>query len=403
MTSERIAQIGRYSTAYGSGKAIERDIRRRKKEEGEESEEDEETKKKSRSMEELFETKLAEKRMRIKHVGGDGNWLFRSVSHQVYGTEEHHAMIRARWMDYIEVEKEFFKQFIVGEAQTIDQYIEWKRRNGTWGDDVEIHALSEIYEAPIEIYAYSNTPMRTFSESRRNEGRIIRISYHARSHYNSIVDLSISREEDRILSDRPGSLEELAITKSRIKNNRETIESIMSGMQEEVKNEGGSSLANLLTSNESLIDRYKEIVQKSRSEFEQMGIRDMEVALEESLKTFNYDREKNEVTEEELAIQESKKLYEEELNENDIIKLAMEESIRANENAFLNDQVANQMDEGMLNNAIFESQAQFNFEQLRNTQVFINAKAMGFEENQIIDAMMNVGNDENMVFSYLLG
>lgn len=306
-------------------------------------------------------------------------------------------------MDYIELEKEFFKQFVVGEAQTIDQYIEMKRRDGTWGDDVEIHAMSEIYEAPIEIYAYANVPMRTFSESRRrDQGRVIRISYHARSHYNSIIDLSIPNKMDRIMSALPGELEELAITKSRIKNNQESIQSIMEGIQEEEKKEG-SSLANLLTSNENLIERYKEIVQRSRTEFEEMGVRDMELALEESLKTFNFDREKNELTEEEIALRESKKLYEAELNEDDILQLAMEESLRANEDVYLNHQIANQMEEGMIDNAIHQSQNQFNFDQLRNTPIFQNAKAMGFEDNQIIDAIMSVGNDENMVFSYLLG
>lgn len=176
----------------------------------------------------------------------------------------------------------------------------------------------------------------------------------------------------------------------------------MEGIQEEEKKEG-SSLANLLTSNENLIERYKEIVQRSRTEFEEMGVRDMELALEESLKTFNFDREKNELTEEEIALRESKKLYEEELNEDDILQLAMEESLRANEDVYLNHQIANQMEEGMIDNAIHQSQNQFNFDQLRNTPIFQNAKAMGFEDNQIIDAIMSVGNDENMVFSYLLG
>ena len=37
-------------------------------------------------------------------------------------------------------------------------------KNGSWGDDVEIQALSEIYDCPIQIYAYSTKQMRTFHE-----------------------------------------------------------------------------------------------------------------------------------------------------------------------------------------------------------------------------------------------
>jgi hypothetical protein len=36
-------------------------------------------------------------------------------------------------MDYISYEKNFFQDFIVGDINT---YIEKKRKNGQWGDDV---------------------------------------------------------------------------------------------------------------------------------------------------------------------------------------------------------------------------------------------------------------------------
>lgn len=45
-----------------------------------------------------------------------------------------------------------------------------KSQSGQWGDDVEIEALSEIYGRPIEIYATSARPLRTFHED--NEHKI---------------------------------------------------------------------------------------------------------------------------------------------------------------------------------------------------------------------------------------
>lgn len=69
-------------------------------------------------------------------------------------------------MDYIISEKEYFKDFIIGgNEESVEAYVARKRQNGTWGDDVEIQAMSEIYDRPIEIYAYSKDPMRTFHES----------------------------------------------------------------------------------------------------------------------------------------------------------------------------------------------------------------------------------------------
>lgn len=63
--------------------------------------------------------------------------------------------------------------------------------DSVWGDDVEMQALSEIYNCAIEIYAYSKTPMRTFHEKGVNnqKNKSIRISYHGSSHYNSVFTL----------------------------------------------------------------------------------------------------------------------------------------------------------------------------------------------------------------------
>ncbi len=68
-------------------------------------------------------------------------------------------------MDYILNEKEYFKDFIIGgDIKNVEAYVAKKRQDKIWGDDIEIQALSEIYNRPIEIYAYSKEPMRTFHE-----------------------------------------------------------------------------------------------------------------------------------------------------------------------------------------------------------------------------------------------
>lgn len=80
----------------------------------------------------------------------------------MYGTEDFHDKIRTACLDYIESEKVFFEAYI---DEDFEDYIVRKRQNGEWGDDIELQALSEIYNRPIEIYAYSATPMRTFHET----------------------------------------------------------------------------------------------------------------------------------------------------------------------------------------------------------------------------------------------
>ena len=91
-------------------------------------------------------------------------------------------------MEYIRAEKEYFKNYIEGGLKEFDNYITRKSTNSVWGDDLEIQAMREIYNLPIEIYAYSSKPMKTFHEE-DGETRVFRLSYHGKSHYNAIVPL----------------------------------------------------------------------------------------------------------------------------------------------------------------------------------------------------------------------
>ena len=104
---------------------------------------------------------LKRENMVVHEIKGDGNCLFRAISHQLYGVENHHSHIRTLCMQYIRHEHAFFQDYL---TEDIEQYAERNERDGIWGDDVEIQALSEIYARPIEIYATSAKPLRTFHE-----------------------------------------------------------------------------------------------------------------------------------------------------------------------------------------------------------------------------------------------
>jgi hypothetical protein len=90
-------------------------------------------------------------------------------------------------------------------AEPFEQYVERLQRDGEWGDHIEIQAMSEIYDRPVEIYAYGIQPMRTF-KGPHNHDRPLRLSYHFASHYNSIVD-ERSHARSVVTSMIPSSLE----------------------------------------------------------------------------------------------------------------------------------------------------------------------------------------------------
>ncbi len=59
---------------------------------------------------------LRRKGLCVHPVEGDGNCLFRSVSHQVYGTDDLHGLARRSCMDYMKSEAEYFEPYVEGEC-----------------------------------------------------------------------------------------------------------------------------------------------------------------------------------------------------------------------------------------------------------------------------------------------
>ena len=141
-------------------------------------------------------------------------------------------------MDYLVILKEYFKPYIEGD---FDEYIKEKRKDGVWGDDIEIEALSEMYARPIEIYMGSETPIKSFHEDKYNSNGIskinkhnitpIRLSYHRGNHYNSIVPLDYDKEKydqyhNGLIKQEPGVYEDktLSIAKAEEKEYRKAIQ-----------------------------------------------------------------------------------------------------------------------------------------------------------------------------------
>ena len=90
------------------------------------------------------------------------------LADQVFGDEEMHATVRENCMDYIVSDflvvlhrligflkvknADFFRAYI---TEDFDHYITRKRRQNCHGNHIEMIALSELYNRPIEVYEYS--------------------------------------------------------------------------------------------------------------------------------------------------------------------------------------------------------------------------------------------------------
>ena len=116
-------------------------------------------------------------------------------------------------MDYLEHEKEFFANYVPEEYDNIDEYIRHKRKNAVWGDNIELQVLGEMYGVRIEIYAYDNVPNFVAGVGIEDD-RVLRLSYHSNSHYNSIVHKDINKRKENLISDSLGEFEDKAIASS---------------------------------------------------------------------------------------------------------------------------------------------------------------------------------------------
>jgi len=133
--------------------------------------------------ERAFEAQMAQRGLEIRQMAKDGNCLFRCIADRVYGDADMHDVARRLCTDHMQKERDHFSQYV---TQDFDAYLRRKRRDGTFGNHIEMQALSEIYSRPIEVYALSATPVNTFQSAEGSGSDVtpLRVSYHGRHHYH---------------------------------------------------------------------------------------------------------------------------------------------------------------------------------------------------------------------------
>uniref|UniRef100_A0A5S6QY65 ubiquitinyl hydrolase 1 n=1 Tax=Trichuris muris TaxID=70415 RepID=A0A5S6QY65_TRIMR len=121
----------------------------------------------------------------IKKMRADGACMFRAVADQVYGDEDMHNMVRKLCINYMIKNSDYFSQFV---TENFSDYVARKSQETAHGNHVELQAIAEMYNRPIEVYQYNTTPINTFFTNSSAGTAPIRLSYHRSSHYNSVID-----------------------------------------------------------------------------------------------------------------------------------------------------------------------------------------------------------------------
>ena len=108
----------------------------------------------------------SEKGLKVFKIVDDGNCLFRSFAHQIYGDQSLHKIVRKKCCEYIAHHKQHFQIYLVTNIyRTMDEYLNSMREDRTWGGNFEIVALNELYQRPVEVYEQSIVPRRFVSHA----------------------------------------------------------------------------------------------------------------------------------------------------------------------------------------------------------------------------------------------
>ena len=63
-----------------------------------------------------------------------------------------HSVVRLKCMDYMVKNRDYFSQFVTEDYMS---YINRKRQDSCYGNQLEMQAMSEMYNRAIEVYIYS--------------------------------------------------------------------------------------------------------------------------------------------------------------------------------------------------------------------------------------------------------
>lgn len=133
-----------------------------------------------------FVKAISERGLIVKEIIEDGACLFRAISLQIYGDQDMHEVIRQQTMDYIFQNREYYAQFV---TEDITKYVSRKRHISVHGNHIEIQAMSEMYNRPVELYCYELEPINIFNSEQISNGyEPLRLSYQRCSHYNAIIN-----------------------------------------------------------------------------------------------------------------------------------------------------------------------------------------------------------------------
>ena len=137
----------------------------------------------------LLRSRLKFLGLRMKTIDGDGNCQFRACSDQLYGTQEHHEMVRSSAVDFMRAHDSDFSCFCVEEGafeSYLSLMLKGRRGKPTWGDELTLRAICNCLGATIHVLTSApGTFYLKYVPERQKTTKQLFLAYISPSHYNA--------------------------------------------------------------------------------------------------------------------------------------------------------------------------------------------------------------------------
>lgn len=117
-------------------------------------------------------------------MAGDGNCQFRALSHELYGTADHHLVVRKAAISHITSRRTEFDCFL---GEDFDSYVRGMARACTWGDELTLRAVCDAYGVIINVVTSDVANWwLTYKPAELKNPRELFLTYVAPIHYNAV-------------------------------------------------------------------------------------------------------------------------------------------------------------------------------------------------------------------------
>jgi hypothetical protein len=112
---------------------------------------------------------------------GDGNCQFRAFADQLFGSQQHHATVRAAVIAHMKAASEFFGMYFESTAE-YNAYLRDMSHSRTWGDELTLRACVEAFECVAHVITSEemNWHLVYHPDSKPDEAALVKICAKAK-------------------------------------------------------------------------------------------------------------------------------------------------------------------------------------------------------------------------------